>query len=115
MERGIPMITVYTFEVPQGQEMHYPDAELWTLDFREADAFAQKNKYLLMGMEWGEDAPVLEADYTPKPPKPECRYCGIGVEKQDTGIWEDTSYVPSSDHARYCDESPDHQHHVETP
>lgn len=65
MQRGIPDITVYTFEVPQGQEMTYPDAELWTLSYAEADAFAADRGYLLMGQDWGDDEPELIEDYAP--------------------------------------------------
>lgn len=90
MERGIPDITVYTFEVRDGREMHYPDAELWTLDYAEADAFAADKGYLLMGMDWGDDAPELIEDYTPAP---QCAICGGKLERNMV----DEGYVHADD------------------
>lgn len=82
MQRGIPDITIYTFEVAEGREMPYPDAELWTLDYAEADALAEEKGYLLMGQDWGEDEPGLVHDYTPRPV---CVICGVSVEKTGDG------------------------------
>ena len=110
MERGKPDMTVYTFEVPADSDrvMDYPDEELWTMDYREADAYAREKGYLLIENEYvWEDSNLLE-DYTPAP---DCQYCGLPVIRQDTGLWEDTDgYSAGSDSARYCDEAPDHLH-----
>jgi len=67
MERGVPDLTVYTFEVPDGQHMAYPDNELWTLDFGEADAYAQEKGYLLIGADLSMRDGVVEADYATEP------------------------------------------------
>jgi hypothetical protein len=69
MERGQPDLTVYTFAVPEGQRMKYPDAELWTLDFREADAYAAEHGYLLVGADLTMRDGVVEADYATSPDK----------------------------------------------
>lgn len=42
-----------------------------------------------------------------------CMYCGFPVDETDTGFWEDPTFPPSSDVARYCEESSDHLHHVD--
>lgn len=105
MERGKPDLTVYAFEVHQGQRMQYPDNELWTLDYAEADAYAREKGYMLIGYSFEfEDSELIE-DYTPKP---ECNHCVIKLNESDTGIFEDGDYPPGSDDARYCDSSPDH-------
>jgi hypothetical protein len=111
MERGTPDQTVYTFEVADGQTLQYPDGELWTRNYQEADSHARKMGYMLIAnnYEW-EDTELVE-DYTPAPPSPACASCGIDVSESDTGFWEDPDYPASSDNARYCDESPDHLHH----
>ena len=108
MERGVPDLTVYTFEVPDGQHMAYPDNELWTLDFNETDAYAREKGYQLIGWDLEMDDSDLIEDYTPQP---ECFYCGLKLNESDTGFWVDPDYPESSDEARYCDESPDHLHH----
>jgi len=101
MERGRPDLTVYTFEVPEGQDMPYPDAELWTLDFQEADKFASDRGYMLMAMEWGEDVPVLEADYTPRPA---CAICGEEIEQNPASkLWR---HLGDYDHEEFADHEP---------
>jgi hypothetical protein len=65
MERGKPDQTVYTFEVPEGKAMTYPDDELWTRDYREADAYAREHGYMLIANEYEFEDSTLEADYTP--------------------------------------------------
>ena len=108
MERGKPDMTVYTFEVPadSGRAMDYPDEELWTLDYKEADAYAREKGYLLIENEYEwQDSSMLE-DYTPKP---DCQWCGLPVE-QIHGNWQDPDYDAGTGSALYCDEAPDHQH-----
>jgi hypothetical protein len=39
-----------------------------------------------------------------------CGSCGLVIRASDTGIYEDPDYPASSDEARYCDASSDHQH-----
>ena len=65
MNRGIPDLTVYTFEAAEGKWLPYPDDELWSLDFREADSYAQKHHYKLIAhdLELPSDS-IIEADYT---------------------------------------------------
>lgn len=112
MERGQPDLTVYTFEVPRDSKrvMDYPDAELWTMDLSEAQAYAQKNGYQLIGNDYvWEDSELVE-DYTPEP---DCEHCGLPVRERG-GLWEDPDYDAGSDEARYCDEAPEHQHQPTT-
>jgi hypothetical protein len=113
MERGKPDLTVYTFEVPEGSSrtMDYPAAELWTLDYQEAQAYAQEKGYQLIEnqYEW-QDSNLLE-DCTPVR---DCQYCGLPVKERDGGIWEDPDYEPRTEEARYCDEAPHHRHAPET-
>lgn len=42
----------------------------------------------------------------------QCQHCGQPIEQQDTGIWENPAWPPSSHGARYCDNSTDHLHHA---
>jgi hypothetical protein len=108
MERGKPDLRVYTFEVPSdsGRDLDYPDSELWTLDYQEADAYAQKKGYLLIANEYEwQDSELLE-DYTPAIT---CRYCGIVIVREESGPYADPDYE-DTDNRRYCDESPDHTH-----
>jgi hypothetical protein len=50
MERGQPLIEVFTFELPQGSSrtMEYPDGELWTFNKDEAIAYGQLKNYLVI-------------------------------------------------------------------
>jgi hypothetical protein len=67
MERGqLPQITVYTFEVPEGEVIPYPDGERYTLDHGEATEFAAGNGYLLIENTYEyQDSGLLE-DHTPE-------------------------------------------------
>ena len=106
MERGKPDLTVYTFELPDGKIMAYPDAELWTLDYPEADAYAREKGYQLIANEYEwQDSELLE-DYAPAT---ECRFCGIVIVQEESGLYEDPDYE-DADNRRYCDEAPDHLH-----
>jgi len=111
MERGIPNLTVYTFEAAPGRELRYPDAELWTTDETEARTYAQEHGYLLMVSDYteGDDGPELVEDFTPET---RCRFCGVTIEQQENGLYVDPDYADSvlAENRVYCDESPDHTH-----
>jgi len=109
MERGRPDQTVYTFEAAKDRTMDYPDKELWTRDYREARAYAQEKGYQVIGNDYELSDSELIDDFTPAT---ECAHCGLVIEQDDTDIWEDPDYE-DADNRRYCDESPDHQHHPE--
>ena len=109
MERGTPDQTVYTFEVPEGRIMRYPDAELWTRDYNEADAYAREMGYMLIANEYEFEDSGLVEDYTPKI---RCAHCDDLIDLEDAGLWiaSDGNLDPA-DERRVCDESPDHLHH----
>lgn len=75
----MPDLTVYMFTVPEGKEMSYPDAELWTLNYEEADAFAAKKGYQLVCHDLIMEEGGMIADYTA------CVICGVLIEKTGGG------------------------------
>jgi hypothetical protein len=108
MERGQPDQTVYTFEAGPGVTMSYPDDELWTRDYGEARDYARVKGYQVIGNDYEFEDSELIDDFTPAV---ECAFCGIVIEKQDTGFWEDP-YYEDADNRRYCDASPSHHHNT---
>ena len=110
MQRGQPDQTIYTFELPDGRTMSYPDDEMWTRDYREADDYAREHGYQLIENSYEFEDSSLLADYVPPE---ECAHCGLPIEQEDTGIWQDPDYEEADDR-HYCDPSPDHQHHPGT-
>lgn len=83
MERGKPDQTVYTFEVPKGGTMAYPDSELWTRDYNEADQYAQAHGYLLIASEYEFEDSNLVEDYATET----CDECGANLADDEGEVY----------------------------